>query len=565
MDPRPDRFVPVRVLFIALFVVGFGVLVLIKTRNLSPSAGIPASVLKSGVSVPSPSGNSSSQQDGTTAALPSRPRADASNCTVRWFDQKVDHFGWTAAAVAAALDGEAGVANDTANSSKPMTFRQRYLVNDDHWNPQDPKAPIFFYTGNEGDVTLYANHTGLMWENAASFRALIVFAEHRYYGESMPFGADYMKHLQFLNHEQALADYAELIYFLQSEYNAQNHPVILFGGSYGGMLAAWFRMKYPSIVHGAIAASAPIFGFPAFPEFKGENYWSIVTRDASPETGSNAKCIPNVKKSWSKILALAKNEDGRAKLSKIFSLCEPLKAESDGENVAMAVLFAFDNLAMGNFPYPSSYLTGGSADLPAWPVRAACSHLAGDFKDNAAGDEKLLTALRDASFVFHNATKNLECFKLPTLADMDGIWDYQFCTEMLPQETYFNTNGETDMFWPRTVTMDEITSRCQRVWGTTPDPKWIRVSYGDSSLRSASNIVFSNGKLDPWSSGGVHDVHGNDKLTVVTIEEGAHHVDLFFSHPDDTESIQAARDKEIELISKWIDEFVGSVKPAQKH
>ena len=42
-----------------------------------------------------------------------------------------------------------------------------------------------------------------------------------------------------------MADYALLIVYLKETRlsNAKNSPVIAFGGSYGGDLAAWMRIK----------------------------------------------------------------------------------------------------------------------------------------------------------------------------------------------------------------------------------------------------------------------------------------------------------------------------------
>lgn len=451
---------------------------------------------------------------------------DVRNCTEFWFDQNIDHFNWATPPLGA------------------TTFKQRYYVYDKVYQAG---GPIFFYAGNEGDVTLYANATGLMWENAAKFGALLLFAEHRYYGLSQPFGDNSSDHMHWLTHEQALADYAHLLYtFKQTRMQGKLTPTIVFGGSYGGMLSAWMRIKYPNIVDGAIAASAPILAFDG-QNYDSRTYWQVVTRDATPAAGAPTGCDSLVRKAFSDLFALGQTASGRAQLTSTFKMCKSI-GEDDVLDLARFQQVAWDTLAMGNYPYPFNYLTGGGPLLPAWPVRAACAQTIATF----VATNDTLQALNQGSGLYNNATQDVKCYDLPDDDEYDGIWDYQWCTETLPQETYFATDGVQDMFWNAPVNKTFVQERCQKLWGVQPRPEWIVESYGvQSQLRYASNIVFSNGLYDPWSSAGVLK-NISDSVVAILIPEGGHHLDLFFSNSEDPESVRFARAFELAQISKWI-------------
>ena len=85
---------------------------------------------------------------GTLVGCPS-----VANCSTHYLEQHIDHFNWAA----------------PLGDQKHTTFKQRFFVNNKWWDKAN-NGPVFFYFGNEDNVELYVNHTGLMWESAAEVR-----------------------------------------------------------------------------------------------------------------------------------------------------------------------------------------------------------------------------------------------------------------------------------------------------------------------------------------------------------------------------------------------------------
>lgn len=126
-------------------------------------------------------------------------------------------------------------------------------------------GPILFYAGNEGNIEGFWDNTGFITtELASQMNALVIYAEHRYFGKSFPFDktiAFKPENNIWLTVDQVMMDYNSLLKDIRYMYGATDKPCFVFGGSYGGMLASWLRMKYPQTFQGAHASSAPILYF----------------------------------------------------------------------------------------------------------------------------------------------------------------------------------------------------------------------------------------------------------------------------------------------------------------
>eukprot|EP00729_Bicosta_minor_P008230 gene8230-1982_t len=231
------------------------------------------------------------------------------NCTWEWFNQTLDHF-----APGLPNGGETyywGVVPGSGSGPEEM-------------------GPVFFYTGNESPVEEYVNN------------------KHRYFGESFPRGptgaplTGVKDCLGFASSAQALADYATLIQHIKlKNKGAATSPVVAFGGSYGGMLASWFRIKYPNIVDGAIAASAPIWGLPLTSnaadtvntKVSGSSAVLAHAAAVSGPDGTASHCATNVLAASILTTEIGKTADGRAAIGDAFRTCSPLKSEADVASV----------------------------------------------------------------------------------------------------------------------------------------------------------------------------------------------------------------------------------------
>lgn len=296
-----------------------------------------------------------------------------------------------------------------------------------------------------------------------------------------------------------------------------------------------------------------------------------------------------------------------AKSSEIFNTCDPIASAFDINNLYLHLSNGYQYMAMTDYPYPASFLE----PMPAWPIKEAvkpfeniptASELAASPKvsdaqtdlyhsltnygsdlfdklkslsnsifsdyvvleteDTPLSDREveLYEALAESTNIYFNYTGEYPCTNLSDwegTGDLDGFgWNILACNQMAMPIGY----GADSMFIETAFDYDAYTASCQENYGLTPDYDWALRYFGgfdiDKDFLGMTNIIFSNGELDPWRAGGLNkNVTADGSGIALYIEGGAHHLDLRSPNDLDPATVTQAREIEMTNIKKWIEEY----------
>ena len=432
----------------------------------------------------------------------------------------------------------------------PWVGSQRYWVNQELWG--GPGYPIFVFIGGEWTESCHTLQDGsmYMYQLAQQHNGLLVSVEHRFYGASFPTNDTSVASLQYLTSDQALADLARLLQDLMTQMGTTDSKVVTIGGSYSGNLAAWFRLKYPSITTGSIASSGPVTA-----DINFEEYMEVVNNSIVYYSGED--CNAAFQNAADEVLT--KNY---TTLHKDFLTCNLIRNSNDFSILLSNLMGNIQGVVQYNNQSQPVNITG-ICKIMLDPSRSAYENFAYLSREvflNTSADKNdaVNGGCDDASY-----DQTIEYLSNTSLAAADGArqWTYQTCNQF---GYYQTTDSISQPFhsW-NLLGLNFYYNMCKEIfdgWSYDPQQNWTNTVYGATNI-AATNIIFPTGSIDPWHVLGVVDTTVLSQPTEVPllIEGTSHCADLRWPSETDPQSMKDAR---VQISSFVSDTVLDPVPPS---
>ncbi|XP_050082986.1 putative serine protease K12H4.7 [Anopheles aquasalis] len=433
-------------------------------------------------------------------------------------------------------------------SQSPRTVEGRFTAKVDHFNPQSRDTfefsylhndqyyreggPLFVVVGGRQPISPYFIENSHFRDVAAQQGAWLATFEHRYFGSSVPTENLSTENLRFLQTEQVLTDLIEWIDFLRREVMGDpNARVILNGVGYTGTLASWARQRFPNIIDGAWASSAPVRAAVSFPEFSQDVGNIIRTK------GSDA-CYNRIFQAFNTIENLL--NAGRVEMvSRMFNTCDPINVDDSLE----VQLFFYDMMQSVNAGILQA-ISGYEG------VGLVCGALA-EFLNQTYSGVRECFDLSFENFVQYAIDEDIDAPQNREYGLRQTA--YHDCTEF----GHFPTADTPDQPFGNRVTYDLLLAECQAAFGdwlvrdvVHDGVRLTNFHFGATDPRT-TNVLYTNGALDPFRHLSITSYQ--NLLSNARVTPGAFYgEDIFSISGYDSEELLETKHMAEQYISTWL-------------
>ncbi|KAG5670266.1 hypothetical protein PVAND_000543 [Polypedilum vanderplanki] len=306
-------------------------------------------------------------------------------------------------------------------------------------------------------------------------------------------------------------------------------------------MAAWMRKKYPHLVQGAFSSSGPVQAQIDFFEYK-----EVMSRSIERVGGDECAEIIGNAFTDMEILVEMNNTD---RITNAFMLCSDLEIPID----------------IPHFFYEVSDIVAGLVQSHrAGRIERACEYILNEKYENAKDDIEAFGAW----IVHNNAVHEESCLDFSYANNIIKYrdvewgseanqqmrqWIYQTCAEF----AWFQTSNSPNQIFGTTYGVDYFLRICNDLYDNSFSEELIthnvrRTNYQYGAFRpEVTNVVFTNGDLDPWHPMSVLTDLNEHSPSIIT-PLAAHVADMGATSENDSNEMRATKLRIKELVRKWV-------------